>query len=181
MRNKQLQTGFTLIELMIVVAIIGILAMFALPAYQDYTKRTHVAEGLQLANGAKMMATEFYASNGVWPKDNETAGLASVISGNAVSTVKIDKKANINAAKTPVTGDKNPVVIETNKIGGIIITYNEKVTGNTAATTENTVHLGAYYDNSEADKASAFVWDCTGGDVPNKYRPANCRGQASGG
>ena len=60
--KRTMQKGFTLIELMIVVAIIGILAAVALPAYQDYTKRSHVSEGMSLASGAKSAMTEYYAS-----------------------------------------------------------------------------------------------------------------------
>jgi type IV pilus assembly protein PilA len=85
------QSGFTLIELMIVVAIIGILAAIAIPAYQDYTKRSHVSEGLNLAGAAKAALAEFYASNGHWPANNASAGLAPAasISGNAVSQVSV--------------------------------------------------------------------------------------------
>ncbi len=85
------QKGFTLIELMIVIAIIGILAAIALPAYQDYTKRARVGEALSLAGGAKTAVTEFYSSNNTWPIDNTAAGLpnAGDINGNTVSSVTV--------------------------------------------------------------------------------------------
>jgi type IV pilus assembly protein PilA len=64
---KSVQKGFTLIELMIVVAIIGILAAIAIPAYQNYTIRAQVTEGLNLADGWKTSLSEFYAQNGAFP------------------------------------------------------------------------------------------------------------------
>ncbi|HFA7410799.1 TPA: pilin, partial [Neisseria gonorrhoeae] len=72
-----LQKGFTLIELMIVIAIVGILAAVALPAYQDYTARAQVSEAILLAEGQKSAVTEYYLNNGEWPKDNTSAGVAS--------------------------------------------------------------------------------------------------------
>ena len=116
--KRTMQKGFTLIELMIVVAIIGILAAIALPAYQDYTKRTHVSEGLTLAGGAKASVTEYYSSQGNFPSNNSSAGLAAAtdIKGNAVKSVEV---AN----------------------GKITITYNNKVTD--AATLQLSPTTGA--------------------------------------
>lgn len=86
---KSVQKGFTLIELMIVVAIIGILAAVALPAYQDYTRRARVTEGLSLASGAKTAVAEYYSSQNVWPSVNASAGLAATISGDSVTSVAV--------------------------------------------------------------------------------------------
>ncbi len=69
---KRVQQGFTLIELMIVVAIIGILAAIAIPAYQDYTIRAKVSEGLNLASAAKTSVAEYRVTNGAWPTSNAT-------------------------------------------------------------------------------------------------------------
>jgi len=135
---KKVQSGFTLIELMIVVAIIGILAAIALPAYQDYTKRSHVSEGLTLAAAAKVAVTEYYASEAAFPLDNAAAGLNATITGNAVTGV-------VNAN------------------GTITITYNAKVTAGGTITLVPT------------DAGGSITWDCTGGDVDVKFRPANCR------
>jgi type IV pilus assembly protein PilA len=74
--TKKKQQGFTLIELMIVVAIIGILAAIAIPAYQDYTIRAQISEGLTLSAGAKTGIAEYFADQGVWPSDNTQAGVA---------------------------------------------------------------------------------------------------------
>ena len=104
--TKRNQQGFTLIELMIVVAIIGILAAIAIPAYQDYTKRAHVTEGLSLADAAKTAVSEYWATNGTLPSANRSVGLptAASITGNAVDSVSVGSN------------------------GLITITYNAKVT-----------------------------------------------------
>ncbi len=75
---QESQTGFTLVELMIVVAIIGVLAAIAIPAYQDYTIRAQVSEGLQLAATAKNAISTYYADRGAWPADNAEAGIAAM-------------------------------------------------------------------------------------------------------
>ncbi|HHX0558405.1 TPA: pilin [Neisseria meningitidis] len=86
-----LQKGFTLIELMIVIAIVGILAAVALPAYQDYTARAQVSEAILLAEGQKSAVTEYYLNHGIWPGDNSSAGVAtsSKIKGKYVKEVKV--------------------------------------------------------------------------------------------
>ncbi|HEZ6477249.1 TPA: pilin [Neisseria meningitidis] len=87
-----LQKGFTLIELMIVIAIVGILAAVALPAYQDYTARAQVSEAILLAEGQKSAVTEYYLNHGEWPANNSSAGVAtsaSDIKGKYVQSVEV--------------------------------------------------------------------------------------------
>ncbi|MGJ8705389.1 pilin [Neisseria meningitidis] len=88
-----LQKGFTLIELMIVIAIVGILAAVALPAYQDYTARAQVSEAILLAEGQKSAVTEYYLNHGIWPANNNSAGVATSanIKGKYVEKVEVAK------------------------------------------------------------------------------------------
>lgn len=139
------QQGFTLIELMIVVAIIGILAAIAIPAYQDYTIRAQVSEGLNLSAAAKAAVTEFYQDQGVLPADNATAGLeaAANIAGNYV----------VNVAVTN---------------GVIDITY-----GNNANAT--LVAAGTLRLTPNVAAAGSVQWVCTGVGIQNKWLPAACR------
>jgi type IV pilus assembly protein PilA len=119
--SKQIQKGFTLIELMIVVAIIGILAAIAIPAYQDYTIRSQVTEGLNLAGAAKAAVAESFAQTGVWPANNTAAGVdvAANITGKYVTSVGINagvititygKQANnaINSSTMIITPGTSP-------------------------------------------------------------------------
>lgn len=143
------QKGFTLIELMIVVAIIAILSAFALPAYQDYTIRTRVAEGLNLASSAKVAVTEYYTNFKAWPKNNTDAGLAvpSKITGNGVESITV------------------------NENGVIEVKYKANVDG-----TDNLVQFSP--DTATPEAGQSIVWKCkapTTNGVKKQYLPAECR------
>ena len=120
---KKVQQGFTLIELMIVVAIIGILAAVAIPAYQDYTKRANVTEGLSLASAAKTSVTEFYNAKGYLPANNSSAGIAmnTSINGNAVTGVTIGAPAGLItiAYNAKVIAGGTLVVSPITTVGGV--------------------------------------------------------------
>ena len=118
---RKTQQGFTLIELMIVVAIIGILAAIAIPAYQDYTKRTHVSEGLSLAGSAKTAIAEFYSSQGTWPNNNASAGLAAAasITGNAVTSVTVNNRTITVVYNARVNNGSTLVMRATDRNGSI--------------------------------------------------------------
>ncbi|WP_112484341.1 pilin [Thiomonas sp. X19] len=144
--KKQLQQGFTLIELMIVVAIIGILAAIAIPAYQNYVIRAQVTEGLSLADGAKTAITEFASNSGKWPTTNSAAGLAlaAAITGNYV--------ASVDVGTTP---------------GTITVTFN--------TTKANTNIQGKTVLLVGSSSAGAFGWTCKAGTISNTYLPSSCK------
>ncbi len=143
------QQGFTLIELMIVVAIIGILAAIAIPAYQDYTIRAQVSEGLSLSSGAKAAVAEFYQDSGLWPANNLEAGLEA--SGN-------------------IFGKYTDQVVVTGTATNGVITVRY---GNDA----NILVSGQTLQLMSTDNVGAIEWGCSAGAATMlpKWLPAACR------
>ena len=142
---RKAQQGFTLIELMIVVAIIGILAAIAIPAYQDYTVRAKVTEGLSLASAAKATIAENAVSGTSdlsigWniPASTNNVGSVSIASGTGVITIQYTSAAGNGSIELSPTA------------GG------SALSGGTVPTT-------------------SITWDCTGGTLTDNYRPSNCR------
>ena len=140
------QQGFTLIELMIVVAIIAILAAIAISQYQDYVIRSQVSEGSALADGVKTAVAEYQQNKGIWPGSNTSAGLAipASIVGSYVSGVNV---AN------PTTGQ-------------VVATYGNKAHANI---------VGKTLIFSAIKHVGSIEWTCTKGTVDQKYRPTSCR------
>ncbi|HGG9330208.1 TPA: pilin [Neisseria meningitidis] len=104
-----LQKGFTLIELMIVIAIVGILAAVALPAYQDYTARAQVSEAILLAEGQKSAVTEYYLNHGTWPSNNSSAGVASSSTIKGKYVEKVEVKNGVVTATMLSSGVNNEI------------------------------------------------------------------------
>jgi len=123
--NRGTQGGFTLIELMIVVAIIAILAAIAIPAYQDYLVRAQVSEGLSLIDGAKVGVVEYYANTGKLPDDNAGAGVASAasITGKYVTQVQVTQGVIAatfgGVANSNIVGDSIQIVPSVSSSGSI--------------------------------------------------------------
>ncbi|BFM06248.1 pilin [Halioxenophilus aromaticivorans] len=149
--KQQAQAGFTLIELMIVVAIIGILAAVALPAYQDYTARSQVSEAVTLASGLKATVSEIYATEGTFDEaDSEDKGLpaAADVKGNYVQEVEVT----------------NGVIVALMASSGI----GEQIQDKTLTLSPSTT-------------AGSITWVCGGASkdstngIADKYLPAECR------
>ncbi|ADE13792.1 Fimbrial protein pilin [Nitrosococcus halophilus Nc 4] len=161
---RKVQQGFTLIELMIVVAIIGILASIAIPAYQDYTIRTQVTEGLNLAAEAKQSIGDFWSARGRLPGDNASAGLADAtsITGNYITQMAVDN-------------------------GQIALTYGNRANSNiengilTLTPAQNQAGslvwlCGKAYDSKDDSKLPEISGvGSTQTDIEDKYLPTECR------
>lgn len=146
------QQGFTLIELMIVVAIIGILAAVALPAYQDYTIRAKVTEALGVAAAAKTAVSEHVISRNSWPTGNGTAGLDAAITSPMVASLTVSGTA---------TAGTITVVLSSSATAGLGAAAGRQfiLTGSTAG-------------------VSGVAWDCAPGTtdpIETKYLPSSCR------
>jgi type IV pilus assembly protein PilA len=143
----KMQKGFTLIELMIVVAIIGILAAIAIPAYQDYIARSQMSEAVELLAGGKTPMAEFYSDKGMWP-----AAVGSVMgntSGKYVSAIT-ESSGSLTTSSNTLTA--------TMKGAGSSINKNIAGQTMTMATTDG----GA-------------KWTCSAGTVSAKYLPGACK------
>jgi type IV pilus assembly protein PilA len=158
---------------MIVVAIIGILAAIAIPAYQDYTIRSQVTEGLNLAGAVKAAVAESYADKGVWPADNQAAGIMLADnSGPATPSGKYVDSLEVSTGTINITygGQANA------NIEGDILSLVPKVSEN-----DDVIWLCGYNDGTGMTTAPG---DPTGGasdasatTIEEKYVPSSCRTQ----
>ena len=174
---KAVQKGFTLIELMIVVAIIGILAAIAIPAYQDYTIRSQVTEGLNLSASLKTGVSEYFAQYGAWPtlvvgNVAGSLGLVGDPSGKYVSDI------TISGAGTLLITYANTGGFQANaKINGFKLALQPRLSGTVAAGNEDVVWVCGLNAGPTAvhDPATAAPPAAGLTTVPARFLPANCR------
>ncbi|HIB8932732.1 TPA: pilin [Neisseria meningitidis] len=165
-----LQKGFTLIELMIVIAIVGILAAVALPAYQDYTARAQVSEAILLAEGQKSAVTEYYLNHGTWPKNNTSAGVASS------STIKGKYVKEVTVA--------NGVITATMLSSGVNKEIQGKKLSLWAKRQDGSVKWFCGQPAQRAANAKDDVAAATGTDnnkIDTKHLPSTCRDESTAG
>ena len=159
--RKSIQKGFTLIELMIVIAIIGILAAIAIPAYQDYTIRSQASEGITLASSVQIAVADYYAQNGTWPTAMTGGGTAlnytAAPTGNYVTGI-----ATTGGAITVTYGNKANAAIAT-----------QTLSLNAATTTAG--DIAWICGNSTALPTGATKVGAGETSVANKYLPKNCQ------
>ncbi len=148
----KMQKGFTLIELMIVIAILGILIAIALPAYQDYTVRAKVTEGLNLAASAKLASSETRLSNGTWPADSTAAGYTDAVTP-LVSGVKINGAQNVQITYSAATAE---------------------ISGKTL-NLRGSIGTGGVVQWECLAALKTSLYGGTAGTLAAKYAPANCR------
>lgn len=164
--SHQVQKGFTLIELMIVVAIIGILAAIAIPAYQDYTIRAQVSEGLSVAAGAKTSMTEFINQYGRLPTaGNASIGIAQAgsIQGSYVTSVTANADGSIDIAYGNNANEN---------INGDTLTLRPATDAMPSPTT-NVAWVCGYA--AAPNTTQSIISGNNSTDIEPKYLPANCR------